>query len=170
MRRPDPHDVIGTPPATDLGPLFAHPSTAEAEAELRKAIEPAPAPRAKEVSQSFTPPTQRDMDDAVERIKHEVREPLIALALQRKDAMEKDRIGVTAKDARAIADTKGLSTLLGHQQRAWSWLSTWLGDLARSGNLVKYRINDMTVKRMGDNGNEHVVYLHPYDHRARHAA
>jgi len=170
MTRPD-DDVIGTRPPPDLGPLFAQQTPAVAEAALRQAIEPpAPAPRAQDETQSFTPPTDRERRDAVERIKRDLREPLLELARLRKDASGTDLVGVTAQDARAIADTRGLSTLLGEQQRAWSWLSAWLGDLARSGNLVKYRVSEQTMRRMGGNGNEHVIYLHPYDHRARHAA
>ena len=96
--------------------------------------------------------------------------PLLDLALARKDLPHDRKPGVTAEDARRIAAEKQLSGLLGDQQRAWSWLSAWLQQVAREGQLVKYTISGITVKRMADNGNDQVVYLHPYDHRAREAA
>lgn len=157
--------------------LFKQLPVAEAEAELRhdflepEDADPAPAPRARDETQAFDGPeavTERERKERIERIQRAVREPLLAVALKRKDWTESP--GVTAKDARQIADRLGLTPLLGHQQRAWSWLSTWLGKLATEGVLVKYKVAGMVVKRMADNGNEQVVYLHPYDHRARTAA
>lgn len=171
MRQHDGEGIIGSRPPVDLGPLFTSASVEEAERELREDFvsPPAPAPRADEESDVFTGAGPVDHEAAVEKIQRAVREPLLALALERSTLPDAEA-GVTAKDARAIADRKGLTPLLGQQQRAWSWLSTWLGQLAREGALVKYRRLDMVVKRMADNGNEQVVYLHPYDHRARSAA
>jgi hypothetical protein len=167
-------DVIGTKPPVDLGPLFAQQSAAEAEATLQQLThsDPAPAPRAKDETAAFDAPaplTELERQARIDRVKAAIFAPLVALALTRKD-LPHERAGVTAKDARAIAAEKGLSGLLGDQQRAWSWLSGWLQDLARQRHLQKYVVTGMTVKRMGDNGNEHVVYLHPYDYRAQEAA
>ena len=176
-------DVIGTAPVRDelAGlPMFIETVTpAEAEAEIRRdfleapaepAPEPARAEREPEQTQAFdgTARTEQERQDGIARIQAECLAPLLALAEARKDRAEHP--GVTAKDVRAIADARGLSSLIGSQQRAWSWLPTWLGRICTQGHLTKYRIAGMVVRRMGDNGNEHVVYLHPYDFRARAAA
>lgn len=171
----DDHGIIGDPPTVDLGPLFAQPSVEEATAALEAFThpDPAPAPRAKDETGAFTTPealTELERQARIDRIKAAVFAPLVALALLRKDLPHERGPGVTAKDARAIAAEKNLAGLLGDQQRAWSWLSAWLQELARQRHLKKYVITGMTVKRMGDNGNEHVVYLHPYDYRAKEAA
>lgn len=165
------HDVdgiVGTRPRRDqtagLG-LFDPPSV-----ESSAASAPAPTPRAIEETQAFAAAgvlTERELRDNIARIQREVQQPLCDLARLRRDREQEP--GVTAEDARAIADTRGLGTLLGKEQRAWSWLSAWLGRLDREGVLTKYRLGDMVVKRMGSNGNEQVIYLDPYDTRAHRA-
>lgn len=163
MRHPDEEGIIGARPAVDLGPLFAPPAPA---------AEPAPAPRAVEETQVFTADTTALSDTELQRRRERIQQALLAplcdLAQARRNVVEGP--GVTAKDARAIADRLGLSTLLGTQQRAWSWLAPWLAQLCRDGHLVKFRRHGVTMKRMGDNGNEHTIYLDPYDHRAQEAA
>jgi hypothetical protein len=171
MRRDD-HGIIGSPPAVDLGPLFAQPTLEEATQQLRDfsglaPADPAPAPRAREETGVFDAPEalgERERLDRIARIKREILEPLTDLARARRNHIELP--GVTAQDARSIADARGLAHLLGHEQRAWSWLAAWLGQICREGALNKYRLHGMTMKRMGDNGNEHVIYLDPYDFRA----
>ena len=164
-------------PADQLAdlPMFAAPppvTVSEAEAELRRDFI-APPEREREQTAAFDAPeplAELERQARIDRIKAAVFGPLVARALQRKDLPHERAPGVTAEDARAIAFEKHLSGLLGDQQRAWSWLSAWLQDLARQRHLVKYRISGMTVKRMANNGNDHVVYLHPYDYRAQEAA
>lgn len=171
----DAHDIIGTAPAVDLGPLFAHPSVEDATAALQQftRTEPAPAPRARDESATFATPeplTEHERLGHIERIKRAVLGPLLDRALERKDRPHEQDPGVTAEDVRQLAAARQLGGLLGDQQRAWSWLSGWLQELARERHLVKYRITGMTVKRMAVNGNDQVVYLHPYDYRAQEAA
>lgn len=176
----DDHDIIGTKPVApplDLGPLFTQPTVEEATKELQQfthtePADPAPAPRAREETQAFAHEamTERQRQDRITQIQRAVLTPLLDLALLRKDLPHDRKPGVTAEDARRIAAEKQLSGLLGDQQRAWSWLSGWLQQVARDGQLVKYMISGITVKRMADNGNDQVVYLHPYDYRAREAA
>lgn len=182
MTHPDDADIIGTKPVRDVRDqlagldLFAQVTPTEAEAEIQRdflepepGATPSPASRARDESDAFAGGlSEREREERIARIKREVREPLLTLAHARIDRDEAP--GVTATDVRAVADTKGLTTLLGTQQRAWSWIATWFGELCREGALVKYRVAGMVVKRMSANGNEQAVYLHPYDHRARHVA
>lgn len=177
MNRPDEQDVIGARPAkapADLGPLFAGAAdVAAAEAEIRRDFvepEPAPAPRAKEESGNLAPVSEKERAALRDRVKGQIRGPLLELARQRRNTSDEKRIGVIAQDARQIADRKGLHGILGDEQRAWSWMAKWLDELVREGLLVKYHIAGMVVKRMNDQGNDQVIYLDPYDHRARTAA
>ncbi len=164
-------DIIGTRPTVDLGPLFAHPTPIEAETEIRRDfLEPEPPTRARDENAALTGMTNAEREEAIERIKREVREPLVTLAFERRNAVLKDDNGVTAADVRAIAERKGLAQKVGTEQRAWSWIAGWFAENAKSGQLVKYKVAGMTVKRMSDSGNENAIYLHPYDHRARGAA
>ena len=181
-------DVIGTAPTrnalaglpmfTDLVAPVVTP--ADAEAEIRRDFlgvdtspAPAPAPRAREETAAFEPAeplTELERQRRREQIKAAVREPLADLARRRRDASDHDTVGVTAQDARRIADQKHLTHLLGTQQRSWSWLSEWLQSLAREGALTKWRFHGIVMKRMADNGNDQVIYLDPYDQRARDVA
>lgn len=172
MKHHDDHGIIGPPRDQTKGlGLFDSVTAAQAERALDQTfVHPEPPPRARDENAALTGISNAEREAAIERIKREVRQPLIDLALARKDALEKDRIGVTAADARELAERRGLGHLVGDQQRAWSWLSPWLAELCRTQSLIKYRVHDMPMKRMSDHGNENVIYLHPYDHRARGAA
>lgn len=171
----DTHDIIGTRPPVDLGPLFAQPTVAAAEGELRADFiaTPGPSPRAHDETDTFTPPaplSELERQRCRTRIQDTVRGPLCALAHLRRNACATDLIGVTAADARRIADQHHLSHLLGAEQRSWSWLSEWLQSLAREHALTKWRFHGIVMKRMAENGNDQVIYLDPYDHRAQDVA
>lgn len=184
MRRPD-DDVIGTRPRVDLGPLFTPVSAAEAEAEIRRDFtapepvpdpdpDPAPAPRAKDETHAFAGASEAERAEWRERIKRDVEPDLLALALARARSPSVPKPGVTADDVHEIANRKRLHHLLGDSQRAWSWVGIWLAKLARDGRLVKYRRSGIPMKRgsirPGAHSNLQVIYLHPYDQRARATA
>lgn len=182
MRDHDEHGIIGDRPkkTVDLGPLFADCKPEAAERELGgiflrpqfktgttlASSTPAPAPRAKDETQAFAgagPVSDREMDARRDRIKDAVRQPLLDRAFLRKDLRDRKSAGVTAADVREIATAKGLASLVGTEQRAWSWLPTWLNELARAGDLVKWQHDGQTMKRINDaNGNDQAIYLHPY--------
>ena len=176
MRAPqyDEDGVIGSKPKRDelagLG-LFAGVQTTQEQAErdITRAAQhtPAPAEREEQQTDAFVGGmSDTEFNERIARIQRLVLDDLLRLALERKNLPTNRKPGVTAEDARQIARQKGLSGLLGEQQRAWSWLSAWLQTLARKGKLTKYKVAGITVKRMAENGNDQVVYLHPYDYRA----
>lgn len=114
---------------------------------------------------STRPPTDREQ--AIQRLKDAVLEPLLARAVARKDRFESP--GVTADDVVQLAKGNHWSPLLGSGQRAWSWVGPWLASLAREDQLREYRVADQVVRRRsirpGAHGNLQIVYLHPTDHR-----
>lgn len=190
MTHHDEDGIIGDRPKrkVDLGPLF---NDCEPEAAAHKISDifirpqfktettlasstPAPAPRAKDETQAFAgagPVSDREMDARRDRIKEAVRQPLLDRAFLRKDLRDRKSAGVTAADVREIATAKGLASLVGTEQRAWSWLPTWLNELARQGDLVKWQVDGQTMKRINEaNGNDQAIYLHPYAAVLRAAA
>lgn len=158
-----------------LGLFDAAAQVAEAEAQLRREFVAPPGPAAREAEQSdvfhgtLGGMTEAERQQRIARIKAAVRQPLIDRALLRRDIPSTQKPGVTAQDAREIAASKGLAHLLGDQQRAWSWLANWLQQLAREGELVRFEVEGTPIRRIADNGNDQVVYLHPYDRRAKRA-
>lgn len=175
---PDEADIIGAQVKRDelAGlPMFDRVSTEEAmeeitrdflepeEREEREVPAPAPAPAI----------SKEERERARERIKEVVLPRLLTRAYLLVDALTDP--GVTADDVQEIAERMHLSHLLGHEQRAWSWLGVWLPQLAREGKLVAYELvpgqyYSRRSKRPDAHGNALTVYLHPDDHRARRAA
>lgn len=173
MKRTDP-DIIGTPPPLDLGPLFNQaPSVEEAEAEIRRDFLEREAPEAEEPP--FEKPAPRgnpfraDRLEARETIKRIVGPRILERALARVD--RRTEPGVTADDVRELAQRAGLAHALGDEQRAWSWVASWLKQLVKAGYLVEYRIDGQLMRRPSTredaHGNPQAIYLHPSDYRAR---
>lgn len=182
MRHHDDHDIIGDRPKKTAAPVDELPlwsgavdcTPAEAAATLearfvRPAAAPAdpqPAPRAKDETQAFAgdgPVSDVELERRRDRIREAVRQPLLDRAYLRRDLRERKTAGVTAADVREIAASKGLERLVGKEQRAWSWLPTWLNQLAREGLLVKWQHDGQTMKRTCEtNGNDQAIYLDPY--------
>ena len=116
-RHQDEDGVIGDRPARDqLAGLPMFPSVAEAEAALRRDFLAAPPEREAAQTGTFDAITDRERVAGIERIQREVRDPLLAIALLRKDLPTDP--GVTATDVRVLAEQRGLAHLVGTQQRA----------------------------------------------------
>lgn len=179
MSRPDEQDIIGTRPPRDQTAgldLFEQRSVPDAEAEIRRDFqhaEPAADSVPSEPPAVATPLSPEERERAKERIKATVLPRLLTRAYLLLDVPQDP--GVTADDVQEIAERMHLSHLLGREQRAWSWVGTWLPQLAREGKLVLYEIMPGQAfrrrsKRPDAHGNALTVYLHPDDHRARRVA
>jgi hypothetical protein len=168
------HDIIGTRPALDLGPLFTQCDVQAAETALREQFvspprEEVPDPKP---ALSFRPLNAEERAELRERIKAKVLPDLLKRARDRKNLDENP--GVTADDVHELARLAGHDTALGDEMRAWSWVGPWLNGLARRGMLGELRDGGQVVKRAstrdGAHGNPQQVYLDPSDYRAKAVA